>query len=151
MSEIFRERIDVAPEAPQEPTPAVETPSDTLSGNEIKVQDIAESNLEVWETENNRKFGHDYFKIREIAHEFNIKMDFGNIDKFVKSELQRRSYENTTENYQKVLQEIEAEIGSTNLDTFSRLKKLAGYANALNKLYKAKSLRDSFKITDTFA
>ena len=148
MPEIFKQ---VAPETPQEPVAAVETLSDTLTGNETKMQDIAESNLEVWETENNRKFGEDYFKIREIAHEFNIKMDFGNIDKFVKSELARRSYENTTENYQKVLQEIESEIGSTNLDTFSRLKKLAGYANALNKLYKAKELRDKFKIDFTSA
>jgi hypothetical protein len=147
MPEIFK--IEHAPQAPQEPTPAIETPSDTLSGNETKVQDIAESNLEVWETENHRKFGEDYFKIREISHEFNIKMDFGNIDKYVKSELTRRNYENTTENYQKVLQEIESEIGSTNLDTFSRLKKLAGYANALRKLYQAKELKDNFRIAST--
>jgi hypothetical protein len=148
MPEIFKQ---VAPETPQEPVEAVETPSDTLQGNEIKAQDISESNLEVWETENNRKFGEDYFKIREIAHEFNIKMDFGNIDKFVKSELARRSYENTTENYQKVLQEIESEIGSSNLDTFSRLKKLAGYANALNKLYAAKKLKEQYLIDSTFS
>ena len=149
MSEIFRERIEPPLDAPQEPTPAVEVASDQLKGNETKAQGNAESNLEVWETENNRKYGHDLLKIREIAHEFNIKMEFGEIDKFIKGELVKRNYENTTENYQKILQEIESEIGSSNLDTFSRLKKLSGYAKALTKLYAAKELKAKFLISNT--
>lgn len=127
--------------------PEIKEPiNNELDGTETKAEEISESNLEVWESENNRKFGHNYFKIREIAHEFNIKMDFGNIDKYVKNEIKNRSWENSTESYKKILQEIETEIGSTNLDVFSRLKKLSSYINAIKKLYEAKKLKEKYLI-----
>lgn len=147
MSEIFRERIEpsqTSETAPQAPLPI---PNDEIGDGAVKAQGESISELEIWEGENHRKFGHDYFKIREFAHEFPVKAQFGAIDKFVKEQLEERQYAKTTENYQKILQEIETEIGSTNLDTFSRLKKLFGYVQAITKLYKAKKLKESYLIS----
>lgn len=140
------------PEEPKEieiSVPEIKEPiNNILDGTETKAEELSESNLEVWESENKRKFGEDIFKIREIAHEFNIKMDFGNIDKYIKSEIKNRSYENTTENYKKILSEIESEIGSTNLDVFSRLKKISSYINAIRKLYEAKRLKEKYLMVE---
>ena len=152
MTEVFRERVveapqepEIAPQAPQPPKP--EEPI----GNAKKAQDELtqdENNIEIWEGLNRRKFGHDYFNIREFAHEFPLKANFGLIDKYVKGELETRSYEKTIQNYEKVLQEIESEIGSSNLEVFSRIQKIVGYIKAVQRLNEAKRKKELYKTRD---
>lgn len=93
-------------------------------------------NLDIWEGENKRKLLIDLMDVRETSHEFNIKMDIGKIDKFIKSEMETRQWEKTVENYKKILAEIEGKIQTTNLERFERIKRLAGYSSVMERQIK---------------
>lgn len=149
MTEPFRTRI----EAPQEseidlrPTPPRDLPSDTLEGFETKASDPLtkeQLNLDIWEGEHKTKYITEFFNIKEYAEEFNLKMQTSVIDKYIKGELEKRQYEKNTENWEKILQEIEEEIGSKPMELFSRIKKIVGYINVVNRLKKLKDLKDSY-------
>lgn len=129
-------------------TPSLQK-SDSLDGNELLAKDpetSEERNLEIWEGLNRRKYVVDYFNVRETADEFMVKMPTMEINKFVLSELKARDYAMTVDNYKSLLAEIEGEIGSDKLDLFNRFNKLTGYIRAVNKLNKAKELKDKYKI-----
>jgi len=66
------------------------------------------------------------------------------IDKYIKGELESRGYEKNIENYEKILQEIETEIGSDRLELFKRITKITQYAKALQRLNQAKALKEKF-------
>ena len=150
--EVFRTRQE-APVEPQEAPQATETQeltSDTLKGNEKKAGDPVtqeEKTLDIWEGLNRRKFITEYFPIKEFAEEFNLKMQTSQIDKFIRGELEKRSYEKNTENYEKILQEIETEIGSSRLELFKRIEKITGYVRVLNRLAKDKADKEKYNST----
>jgi hypothetical protein len=150
MSEIFKERVvesPVEPEIALQRTEPSDLPSDTLKGNERKVGDpLTEEQkiLEIWEGEHKRKFVTEYFDIGNIDGEFNLRMDTSVIDKYIKNELENRKYEKNTENWEKILQEIEMEIGSQRMELFSRIKKIVGYIKAVNRLEEAKKKKELY-------
>lgn len=141
MSEIRVLRTREEPvEEVTEPTPQRETPNlveERLDGavkDEGAVDEIERvSELEGWEMEHG-KYGEEYFGIKEIAGEFPLKLHFNTVDKYIKSEIKERGLNNTKENYQRILDETEKEIGSVHLDVYKRLSKLFGYVNVVKKI-----------------
>lgn len=139
------------PEIAPQPTKPAEVLSDTLKGNETKLVDpqtAEEGRLEIWEGLNRKKFVNEYFDTHNTADDFNIKMPTSEIDKFIRAELEKLGYEKTTDNYKKILSEIEEEIGSTNLEQSKRFQKITGYIRALRKLYEAKALKEKYLIPE---
>jgi hypothetical protein len=145
--EPFRTRQPETQETAPQAVQPIELTSDTLSGNETKLSDPIskeEGKLEIWEGLNRKKFVNEYFDTHNTADDFMIKMPTSEIDKYVRSELEKLGYEKTTENYKKILAEIENEIGSTNLEQLKRFQKITGYIRALGKLYAAKQLKEKY-------
>jgi hypothetical protein len=150
MTEIFRTRQ----EPPQEPEIALQAPStqksDELAGYEEKAQEELseqESDLEIWEGLNRTKFINDFFDVRAYEGEFNLKMQTATIDKYIKSELEKRGYQKNTENWKKIMSEIESEIGSDRMEKFKRINRITNYIKVLNKLYAAKELKNKYLVT----
>ena len=149
METTFRERI----EAPQEPEIApgtLETPGvveDTEGLTKLK-EGQESDRLDLWEFDHKRQFSQDYFNIRETAHIFPMSVQSKFIDKYVKGEMESRGYEKTKTNYQKIIQEIEDQIGTGNLQSYKRLQKITGYIQAVQKLYHAKALKEKYLISD---
>lgn len=150
MPEVFKERVSQKEEEPS----VIKTTSvvpDDLAGNETKLEDplTAEQKiLDIWEGEHRRKYVTEYFDVGNVDGEFGLKMQTSQIDKYVKGELEKRSWENNIENWEKVLQEIEQEIGSANMELYARISKITNYIQVLNKLYKAKELKEKFLAAD---
>ena len=151
-NEPFRTRVEPsqAPEiAPQTTTEPL--PSDTLQGNEGKMGDeltVDEKTLDIWEGLHSRKYATEYFNLGNIDGEFNLKMETSIIDKYIKGELENKKYEKNIDNWKEILSEIEKEIGSERMELFSRIKKIVGYINVLNKLYKARELKNKYLISE---
>lgn len=143
----FRTRQEPSQEpetAPQAPKPLE---SDQLAGYEKKATEPLtpeEKKLDIWEGLNRRKFITEYFDIGNIDGEFNLKMQTSQIDKFIRGELERLGHEKNTENYEKVLSEIEEEIGSSRLELFKRITKLTGYVRVLNRLAKDRADKEMY-------
>ena len=141
---------DTAPQ-PIETAPIQEdkgVPLEELTGKETSgALDDVDLSLEVWENENKRKYGIDYFDIRETSNEFPIKAQFGFVDKFVKSEIESRGLKSSKENYAKILSEIENEIGTKDMERFKRLQRIFNYIQVMKKYRDIKEKRESFKIT----
>lgn len=135
----------IQPEAPQVEvkTPLVEYESKPIDSSD-KIGETKLDKLDLWEGESKKKYVNEYFNTHNIAHEFVWKMPTSEIDKFIRQELDSKEYEKTTENYKSILSEIEKEIGSEKLELSKRLQKLVGYIRALNKLYKARKLKESY-------
>lgn len=122
--------------------------SDDLQGNETPTRNPLteeEKTLDIWEGLNNCKYLSDYFKIKAYEGEFSLKMQTSQIDKYIRAELETRGYEKNIDNYKKVLQEIESEIGSDRLETFKRITKITGYIRALKRLNEAKKRKELYK------
>lgn len=112
-----------------------------------QVKDLGQSDrLDVWETNNRREYAQDYFGIRETAHIFPMSMQWKYIDKYIKGEINNLGYENTKENYEKIISEIEEEIGSKNLISHKRLQRLSDYIKVIQKQKKLKEQQDKFKL-----
>lgn len=147
METIFRE-APVAQE-PSIPQPIKETPNvvdgiDDLAVNKTSDSDV-DMSLEVWENENNRKYGVDYFDIRETAHEFPVNAQFGFIDKYVKAEITERGWKSDKSSYSKILNEIEREIGTDNFTQYKRLQKIFNYIQVVKKYKDIKAKKESFR------
>jgi len=146
--EVFREKVveSVAPEPAQieakEPTGTIapiqpeEKPMDDT--------DTTQSDVNLWEEENKKKYVNEYFDTHNIYNEFEWKMPISKVDKYVKSQIERKELANTTENYKEILQSLESVIESSNLNFQKRLNKIVGYINILEKLYTAKKSKDDF-------
>lgn len=149
MSEVFRVRTpEAAPEAPQAPPQRLELKSDELAGNESKASTPLEKEqyrLEIWEGEHKTKYINEFFNIKQYADEFGLKMQTSQIDNYIKAELEKRGYENNTENWEKIISEIENEIGSSRLELFKRIQKIQGYIGAVNRLNKHKETVEKYR------
>lgn len=145
--EIFRERV-----APAESTSLDKTEinSETNKESYAIVKETAvdhefRTNLEAWETEGKKKYVNEYFDTHNIASDFSAKMLLGTIDKFVRAEMEEGKYDKTIDNYKKILQDIESEIGSDRLELFERFRKLTGYIKALGRLREIKKKLGAYK------
>lgn len=136
--EIYKEKV--TPEV-------VEEPVEQQHEDAALVKKSESDTIEIWEAENNTKVVNDYFGANIIGETFQVKMPMGEITKFVNQELERQGFEKTRTNFRETLIKIEKEIGSEKLELFSRLHKLTGYIRAVNKLYKAKALKDKYIFT----
>jgi hypothetical protein len=147
--EPFRTRIEptiepVLPKVEIKEVGEKQNPND----NPLKDSDLKPiNNLEVWEGENKKKFVNEYFNTHNIYHEFVWKMPISEIDKFVRHEMESMGQEKTTINYQDILKNIESQIGSEKLELSKRLNKIVGYIRAINKLYKARELKEKYLIS----
>lgn len=149
--EPFKTRVEpsqtpeIAPQAP------LELKSDELPANVSKASDPQtqeERKLDLWEGLSKKRYINEYFDTHNIGEEFMVKMPTSEIDKYIRSELEKLGYEKTIDNYKKVLEDVEEEIGSNRLELFKRLQKITGYIRAVNKLYKAKALKEKYLIPD---
>ena len=133
MSDVFRERItQPEPEPVAEP---IKEEGEELNPDDKPLKDKGDTivDLEVWEGENKKKYVNEYFGTHNISHEFMVKMPTAEIDKFVRSEMERKGFEMTLANYHLVIGELEDAIGSKNLQLLKRFKNLTTYIRWLNK------------------
>lgn len=151
--EVFREKAVAEPEVEAEVVekPVYEEIGTPITPSEKPMDNISIENLTVWEGENKKKYVHEYFNVHNIASDFTVKMPTGEIDKFIKEQLEERGYEKTTKNYRSILAEIEQEIGSDKLELFKRFNKLTGYIRVLRKLYATKKMKEKYLNTDISA
>ena len=137
MSEtVFRRKVEEEPETKPEPR---DTPNLTEGREDGALQDADSVDevprpepLDEWEIRNG-KYGHEYFGIKELANEFPLKANFGVIDKYVR-ELITESGQITPEAWQKVVDDMENEIGTRKLNPYDRIKRLAEYVKVMHKI-----------------
>lgn len=145
-----REITETKPTEEKSTTVEVETPN-VIEGEVDGAKPIDKdapkkemSQLDQWETENG-KYGADFFGIKEIVKTFPLSVQFGAVDGYIKAEIQERGWEKTTENYQKILSEIEGEIRTSRLETYARLKRLSEYVAVMKKMSELKKKKESFR------
>jgi len=138
--EQFRERtVETSPEVAPEEYPMKETENVSESDLTAINQNGLEANdLEKWEKANG-KYGVEFFGIKEIVKNFPVSAQFGVIDGFLKSKT------NTPDGYQSLLNEIEREIGSSNLKPYERIQKISNYIRIVKKYDEIKRKKDAFK------
>lgn len=148
MTEPFRTRELEAPVSPEievsAPTPLKDEP---VPVGALKAQDEAtmdEKQIEIWEGLNRTKFVNEYFDIKAYEGEFNLKMQTSQINKYITSELESRSWEKSVDNWSKIMGEIEGEIGSKEMSVFDRISKITSYIRVLNKLNEAKKMKEKY-------
>ena len=145
---VFRTRQEPTPESsvsPKTSIPNDQQPNrvpEPLGGDAMS--DAPPKELGIWEGVKNKKYVNEYFNTHNIGHEFEWKMPLAKIDKYIKGEIESREYEKTTENYQKILQEIETEIGSGSLELSKRLSKIIGYLGVLKKQKALRELKQKY-------
>lgn len=142
----FRQRIE-AVLTPETTLGGPETPvvlSENQNGDSLKDTGTEASELEVWETENRRKYSVDYFDAKALSADFNTKMLLSRVDKFIKSELESKEYAKTTENYRSLLNEIESYLGSSRMELYTRLNRITSYIDVINKENALKKLKESY-------
>lgn len=141
--EVFRERVVEAPEQPiaiPEPTPEVGKPLRP----EDKLSTETEKSLVLWEETHGKRFVDECFGTHLTSSEFSVKMPTSEIDKYIRGELESRGYEKSVENYRDILREIESEIGSEKLNLMKRFQRITGYIRVLNKIKKARELKEKY-------
>lgn len=141
----FRQRIEAAPseatvQAPETPVKLTDNPN----GESLKDTESTPNELEVWETENRRKFSVDYFDAKALSADFQTKMLLSKVDKFIKAELEEKQYAKTTYNYHNLLTEIENYLGSSRMELYARLNKIIGYIDVINKEKSLRKLKESY-------
>lgn len=145
--EPFRTREPEAPVTHYDEPGATETKNvvnDTEHRGITSGGDFNESNpLENWEIQNG-KYGLEYLGIKEIAKEFPLKMQFGEVDKYIKAEIRARGYDITPESWQKILSEMETEIGSSKLNAYERMKKLSEFVRIVKRFDEIKKKKAAF-------
>lgn len=92
-------------------------------------------------------YSQEYFGVKEIVKEDKmVKMQVGEIDKYLKELTKEKGYETNHKNWQEQLDIIEKQIGSSKLDTYKRLRKLADYIKVIRKYNKIKELKEKYVI-----
>lgn len=141
METTFRERIVEKPEPVPETSPEVKGIVD--KPDELNIHSEDSNSLENWEIENG-KYGLEYMGIKEIGKTFPLNAQFGEIDKYIKSELEARGYDKSPAKWQEILKELETEVGSEKLDSYERLKKIVSLIRIIKKQNELKSKRELY-------
>lgn len=98
---------------------------------------------EDWESDT-VKYGLKLFGIEETYKEFPLKLHYGALKNYIAEQLSERGWEHNTKNFHALLNEIEGEIGTGKLETYSRLKKLYEYIQVSKKFKAIREKRDAF-------
>jgi|GEM_PF-3049992 len=144
MTEIRQKVVPVEKSLSIQPEPNKVELSENINGDTLKDSGSEIKELQAWESENKKKFSIDYFNAKELSAEFNTKMLISKVDKFIKEELKDKKYAETTDNYKKLLEEIENYLGSSNMELYTRLNKITAYINIINKEKALKKLKETY-------
>jgi hypothetical protein len=143
MTEIFKTKVEPVAqvEAPITPGPVqpeakpIESREQGTTENEVK-------RIDIYETEKGHKYAEDYFGFRElIAGDFKLKMDISKIDKFIKGEIEDKSYDKTLNVYRNLLSEMEGLLKSNILNPRARLQKIVNWIGVVGKIKNAENLK----------
>jgi len=134
---IFRERVEPSNAEPIEHglLPLEEGVSDLQKPTPVR---------EEWESEN-CKYGLELFGIQETYREFPLKLHYGALKNYIDEQIDERGWEKNPKHFQQVLDEIEAEIGTKELETYARLKKLYEYIQISKKFQKIRAQKEAFR------
>lgn len=143
MEEAFRTPVQTTEEssAPVLPTPVELV--DEAPGKEEKRTTDTSVPFDVYEREQG-KFLPNYFDVKNTAHVFPVKAELGYIDKYIKSEIALREMELTASNYEKILAEIEEELGTKDKERFKRINRIFNYIKVVSKYQEIKQKRDAY-------
>lgn len=146
---VFREKLEIPEEATAAEMEEIILKNDDVHGatkaseesDEPKERPNALSN---WELQNGVKYGVELFGLKEVIKEFPYGMQFGAIDNWIKAEISERGLEPSPKAYQRILEELEGETGTKDIDTFDKMKKLSEYIKVIKKYREIKKKKESF-------
>ena len=135
--QVFRRKLEEAP-VPETPTAPKEMVNDDITGATKAFEESDEPRervnaLENWEMRNGIKYGIELFQIKDVMSEFTVKMDFSVVDKYIRDEIVKNGYDPSPQKWQEILEGLENDLGTGDLDAFERLKKLSSYVKILRK------------------
>lgn len=145
---VFREKLEIPEDATAAEMEEIILQNDDIQGatkaseesDEPKERPNALSN---WELQNGR-YGVELFGIKEVVGEFPYKMQFGAIDNWIKAEIAERGLEPSPKAYQRLLEELESETGTEDIDVYEKMKKLSEYIKVIKKYREIKKKKESF-------
>ncbi len=145
---VFREKLEIPEDATAAEMEQIILQNDDIQGatkaseesDEPKERPNALSN---WELEHG-KYGVELFGIKEVIKEFPYGMQFGAIDNWIKAEIAERGLEPSPKAYQRLLEELESETGTEDIDVYDKMKKLSEYIKVIKKYREIKKKKESF-------
>lgn len=143
--EIVKARVEPTIETPEVPEIPKETEGLQATNPDIpQLKNEVIDNIEIWESENRREYAQDYFGIREMLDEFPLKAQYKFVDKWAKGELEERGWEKSLKNWEKIIGEVEDEIGSKQLTHFKRMQKLFSYLQVVKRMNELKKKKELY-------
>ena len=150
-STIFREKI-ATPDEPEQTAAEMEKAilqNDDIQGATKASEETDEPKertnaLENWEMEHG-KYGVELFGIKEVVKEFPYGMQFGALDNYIKAEIKEKGLEPSPKTYMKILAELEAETGTKDAETLTKMKKLYDYIQIVKKFNELKKKKEMFR------
>ena len=144
---VFRRKLEEAP-VPETPTAPRELVNDDITGATKAAEESDEPRervnaLENWELQHG-KYGVDALGVKEVIGEFPYKMQFGALDSYIKGEIADRGWEPSPKTYQKILEELEGETGTEDMEVLDKMKKLFEYVKVVKKYKELKKKKESF-------
>lgn len=101
--------------------------------------------LDVYEKENGKLLP-SVFDVKNLAHTFPLKAELGAINNYIRSEIEARKMESNKENFEKILSEIEEQIGTKEVERLKRINRIFNYVKVLNKYNQIKEKKNSYII-----
>lgn len=136
-----RELASDAPETPITPGPVQPIAKEIEEHHEQETPE----RIDIYEFEKGHKIADSYFGMREVAlGDFNVKMSLARVDKYVKSVIESKQYDNTVDNYRSIIADIESKINSTKLMGKARMQRILTYITLMQKTDHIKKLKDNF-------
>lgn len=149
MDTVFREKLDDSESQTAAEMEKVILENDDVQGatkaKEESDEPVERKNaLENWEMEHG-KYGIELFGIKEVVGEFPYKMQFGALDNYIKAEIKEKGLEPSPKTYMKILAELEAETGTQDAETLTKMKKLYDYVQIVKKFNEIKKKKEMFR------
>lgn len=149
MDTVFREKLEIPEDATSSEMEQIILENDDVQGatkaKEESDEPVERKNaLENWEMEHG-KYGVELFGIKEVVGEFPYKMQFGALDNYIKAEIKEKGLEPSPKTYMKILAELEAETGTRDTETLTKMKKLYDYVQIVKKFNEIKRKKEMFK------
>lgn len=149
MDTVFREKLEIPEEATADEMEQIILENDDVRGATKASEESDEPKerknaLENWELQHG-KYGVELFGIKEVVGEFPYKMQFGALDNYIKAEMKEKGLEPSPKTYMKILAELEAETGTQDAETLTKMKKLYDYVQIVKKFNEIKRKKEMFK------
>lgn len=141
--QVFRTRVasNETQEAPLIPGP-VQPEAKAIDGFQTSGEP---ETIELYEFERGHKLAESYFGLREVAAgDWSVKMNLSRIDKFIKSQMEKKQHDPTPINYRGMLQEIESKVGSNRMNGKARITRILNYITLMQKTEKINALKEKF-------